>query len=199
MIHNDLKFLLEGFNTFHEKYKLNDTPSTKNKPKFLVVSCCDSRTDPAILFQCDPGDLLVVRNIANIVPPCEDDNLHHGTSAALEFGIKYLNIQHLIIIGHTECAGIEFWINNKNNTNKESFLKNWTSIINVQNKCCTQNECAKESLINSYKNCLTFPWIKDNIEKGILSIHLLFFDVNTLEILYYDFDEKIYKKFDFCQ
>ena len=77
------------------------------KPHAMVVSCCDSRVDPALILQCEPGDLFVVRNVANIIPPFEKDEAHHGTSAALEFGIRFLNVQHLILLGHSQCGGIQ--------------------------------------------------------------------------------------------
>ena len=73
-------------------------------PETMVVACCDSRVDPSLILQCDPGDLFVARNVANIIPPYECDEKHHGTSAALEFGICYLHVKHLIIFGHSQCG-----------------------------------------------------------------------------------------------
>src|SRR3989337_2463781 len=102
---NSLKKLINGYQLFREKYVHGDTSIMQpladhgQKPQTMVVACCDSRVDPALLLQCDPGDLFVVRNVANIVPPYEKDEIPHGTRAALEFGICYLNVTNLIILG----------------------------------------------------------------------------------------------------
>ena len=91
--------ILQGYKLFREKYAMGDNSVMQylanygQQPQVMIVSCCDSRVDPALILQCDPGDLFVVRNVANIVPPYEKDELHHGTSAALEFGINYLQIE----------------------------------------------------------------------------------------------------------
>ena len=77
------------------------------KPKAMVIACRDSRVDPGLMLQCKPGELFIVRNVANIIPPYELDDGHHGTSAALEFGIKFLGIKDLVILGRSNCGGIE--------------------------------------------------------------------------------------------
>jgi carbonic anhydrase len=200
--------LLSGYHRFRKEYtnisfsKLSDPYSCEQNPKAMVISCCDSRVDPALLFQCAPGDLFVVRNIANIIPPYEKDSLHHGTSAALEFGIKILKINTLIILGHSQCGGIKTWINSrannkklqKNNNVTLEFVDNWVSIIDIENnKNHNVDDYAKLSLVNSYNNCLTFPWIKSKLDNKELDIHLWFFDIETCEILSYDHDNNIYK------
>src|SRR5580704_3338754 len=104
--------ILAGYRFFREKYALGDNSIMQSlsdhgqQPQIMVVACCDSRVDPGLILQCDPGDLFVVRNVANIVPPYELDSSHHGTSAALEFGICSLKVKHLIILGHSQCGGI---------------------------------------------------------------------------------------------
>src|SRR6185437_8403185 len=98
---SSLNKIIQGYKKFREKYGASDNTimqhlaSDGQQPKIMVVSCCDSRVDPALLLQCDPGDLFVVRNVANIVPPFEKDEAHHGTSAALEFGVRGLHVKHL--------------------------------------------------------------------------------------------------------
>src|SRR5215813_8002124 len=110
---NSFKKILHGYQLFREKYAHGDNSVMQylshygQTPEMMVVSCCDSRVDPAVILQCDPGDLFVVRNVANIVPPYEKDEAHHGTSAALEFAIRILNVKHLILLGHSQCGGIE--------------------------------------------------------------------------------------------
>ena len=96
-----MKKILEGYQKFREKYVLGDESVMQylslygQNPQTMVVGCCDSRVDPALILQCNPGDLFVVRNVANIVPPYQKDTTYHGTSSALEFGIRFLNIEHV--------------------------------------------------------------------------------------------------------
>src|SRR5580704_16823482 len=96
--------MLQGYRLFRNKCASGDNSVMQylshygQQPQIMVVSCCDSRVDPAVILQCDPGDLFVVRNVANIIPPYEKDEAHHGTSAALEFGICFLNVEHLILL-----------------------------------------------------------------------------------------------------
>ena len=201
----DQKFskILEGYQAFRQKYVLADQSIMQQlhtygqSPSTMVIACCDSRVDPALLFQCDPGDLFVVRNVANIVPPYEKDEMHHGTSAALEFGIRVLQVQHLVLLGHSQCSGIGILFNKKNdivtNQGKNDFITNWVSIIEHNN--CEgedQNEYARKALHNSYKNCMTFPWIKSATEEGGLKIHLWFFDIKEGCILRYEEKEDRY-------
>src|SRR5271168_3131398 len=126
--------MLEGYQSFRKKYAQGDNSVMQylsnfgQKPQTMVVSCCDSRVDPALILQCDPGDLFVVRNVANIIPPYEKDEAHHGTSAALEFGICFLNVKHLILLGHSQCGGIQVLME-KDPENPNDFISNWVSLI----------------------------------------------------------------------
>src|SRR5438067_12265752 len=132
---NSFKKMLYGYHEFRNKYVHGDQSIMQylshygQKPEVMVVACCDSRVDPALILQCDPGDLFVVRNVANIVPPYEMDVAHHGTSAALEFGIRFLNIKHLILLGHSQCGGIQTLLDSSH-SKKNDFISNWVSIVN---------------------------------------------------------------------
>ncbi len=155
------------------------------QPEVMVVSCCDSRVDPALILQCDPGDLFVVRNVANVIPPYEKDEAHHGTSAALEFGICFLKVKHLILLGHSQCGGIQALLNT-NDEIKDDFIKNWVSLIKTK-RIETQDadDYAKLALNKSLQNCLTFPWINSKVLQKELAIHLWFFDVKKGQIFTY--------------
>lgn len=190
--------VLEGYKSFREKYALGDNSIMQclsnygQQPQIMIVSCCDSRVDPALILQCDPGDLFVVRNVANIVPPYEKDELHHGTSAALEFGIQYLQVKHLILLGHSQCGGIQALL--EHNENQSDFIKSWVSIVRTPDfNPQDLDNCAKLALNQSYKNCLTFPWIKDKIIKKKLIIHLWYFDIKTGKIFTYNYKQKTYQ------
>jgi carbonic anhydrase len=194
------KKFLQGYQAFRKKYALDDQSimtylsESGQQPKIMVVACCDSRVDPALILQCDPGDLFVVRNVANIVPPYEIDKAYHGTSAALEFGICYLKIEHLVLLGHSQCGGIQALLNNNDSND---FITNWVSIIK-ELPCDTHNvdEYAKLALQKSYHNCLTFPWIKEKVKNNTLNIHLWFFDIKSGQIFNYYDSKGDYKPLD---
>lgn len=172
-------------------------------PETMVVSCCDARVDPAVILQCDPGDLFVVRNIANIVPPYIKDNSYYGTNAALEFGVCFLKIKHLILLGHSKCGGIQALLNHetaKKNLPRNDFITNWVSLIKVPNADLHDPDSyAKLALQRSYSNCQTFPWIKDKVASKELQIHLWFFDIKTGEISTYLKNDKTYRPLDYNQ
>jgi carbonic anhydrase len=190
--------LLNGYKAFRNKYVhgnktiLHSLSDNGQKPEVMVVACCDSRVDPALILQCDPGDLFVTRNVANIVPPYEKDDEHHGTSAALEFGINYLKVKHLIIFGHSQCGGIQTLLNTVNATPND-FITNWVSLIKTNTaQVQTADEYTQLALQESFHNCMTFPWIKDKFENKELLIHLWFFDIKTGKIFTYDSATKTY-------
>ncbi|MCD6039719.1 MAG: carbonate dehydratase [Gammaproteobacteria bacterium] len=185
---NSFQEILQGYQLFREKYASGDNSVMQylsdygQQPQIMVVSCCDSRVDPALILQCNPGDLFVLRNVANIIPPYEKDEAHHGTSAALEFGINFLKIQHLVLLGHSQCAGIQALLN-KDNFTQNDFITQWVSVIktHIEDKCHA-DEYAKLALSQSLQNCLTFPWIKSKITRYELNIHRWFFDVKKGQI-----------------
>ena len=197
-----LKKIIKGYQLFREKYVHGDTSIMKylsdygQKPQIMIVACCDSRVDPALLLQCDPGDLFVVRNVANIVPPYEKDEAHHGTSAALEFGVRILKVKHLILLGHSQCGGIQTLLNS-DNTNKNDFITNWVSLIKTHDSNPQEpDEYAKSALKQSYQNCLTFPWVQARVLQKTLTIHLWFFDIKMGQIFTRSEHEKEYKPLD---
>ncbi|MFN3235267.1 MAG: carbonic anhydrase [Gammaproteobacteria bacterium] len=187
--------LIEGYHNFQKKYVEEDNSFMTNlasrgqKPKTMVVACCDSRVDPALLLQCDPGDLFVVRNMANIVPPYENDARRHGVSAALEFGICYLNVTDLVILGHSSCGGIGALLNS-DKLKQNDFISNWVSLIDIKVNTKNVDSCAQKSLLNSHKNCLTFPWIKERVDNNQLNIHLWFFDIKSAQVTAYSENKK---------
>lgn len=200
MMEKSFKKMIQGYLDFRKKYATGDESIMQHlayhgqKPEIMVVACCDSRVDPSLILQCDPGDLFIVRNVANIVPPYESDEGHHGTSAALEFGVCYLNIKHLIILGHSQCGGIEALIN-KESLKQNDFITRWVSLIDTNSKPqdIDINTLAKQSLSLSYQNCLTFPWIKTRVQQKLLVIHQWFFDIKKGEIFVYSFEHDKYQ------
>ena len=199
--------IFKGYQIFREKYAHGDKSVMQylskygQKPQAMVVSCCDSRVDPALILQCDPGDLFVVRNVANIVPPYEIDAAHHGTSAALEFGICFLKVEHLILLGHSQCGGIQALLDStnklKSKKKEDDFITSWVSLIKTDHDIgVSVDECAKLALDQSYQNCLTFPWLKEKVMKRQLNICLWFFDIKTGQIFTHSDRAEAYQPLD---
>lgn len=153
-------------------------------PRALVVACIDSRIDPAMIFDAAPGEMLTVRNVANLIPPYEPDAAFHGTSAALEFGVRVLEVQDVIVLGHGLCGGVKALIEGAPDKAHE-FVAPWMSLAqpacdrarrsaagdNIQQRC--EHEVVKVSLTN----LMTFPWIAERVNSGKLSLHGAWFDI----------------------
>lgn len=195
-----LNKISQGYRRFREKYAIGEDSIMQNlasqgqAPEIMVLACCDSRVDPALILQCDPGDLFTARNVANIVPPFETMGGHHGTSAALEFGVCYLNVKHLIILGHSQCGGISALLQ-KTLLKENDFISQWVSIIGTGSFSGSVDEYAQQALFHSYQNCLTFPWIEERVNTQKLTIHLWYFDIKKGEILSFSFEKKQFLTF----
>ena len=182
-----LEKLKQGYQRFRQAYATGNQSLMQQlaqhgqQPEVMIVACCDSRVDPSLLFQCDPGDLFVVRNVANIIPPYECDDNHHGTSAALEFGICYLQVKHLIILGHSCCGGINALLN-ETQLKQNDFITRWVSLVHQSHPSHDRDTFAKKALQVSHDNCLTFPWIKSRVEQETLQIHQWFFEIEKGEL-----------------
>lgn len=196
------KKIQEGYSKFRQKYTQGAHSVMKHlaisgqHPEIMVVTCCDSRVDPALILQCDPGDLFVLRNVANIIPPYEKSLAHDGTKAALEYGISFLNVKHLIILGHSYCGGIDALLNNEKKQ-KNDFISEWVSLIKSDKTMTLDNDdYAKQALSLSRQHCFTYPWIKSKIDQHKLTIHLWFFDIEKGQIYAYSEENKEYLAFD---
>lgn len=190
--------LLKGYCKFRDKYVHGSRSVMKQladdgqSPEIMMIACCDSRVDPALLLQCEPGDLFVVRNVANIVPPYEKDKGDHGVSAALEFGINILKVKHLIILGHSQCGGIKAFLSGDDKNS--DFLHDWLESIVVDlSEIKTTNQAVKLSLQQSYIHCMQFPWIAQKVKEKSLIIHLWFFDIFKGKLSEYDPVRKQYR------
>lgn len=198
MMNQKFDKIINGYQVFKKTYATGEHSmmqqlSQGQEPEIMVIACCDSRVDPSIILQCDPGDLFVVRNVANIVPPYEADEYHHGTSAALEFGICHLNIKHMVILGHSNCGGIHALLDQPALKQNNDFISRWVSIIKDDNPETDPNNFAKQALQRSYENCLTFPWLKQRLDSGELTINLWYFEVKEGELFNYSFDKSAFE------
>lgn len=175
---------------FHDLVQFGQTPST------LVVGCCDSRVDPALILDCAPGDLFVIRNVANLVPPAENQGQYHGTSAALEFGVRNLAVQHIIVLGHAQCGGIHALLEG-GVAQDDTFIAEWMKIADAARKQIEQEfsgassevrhrACEQQAILVSLGNLMTFSWIRERVEQGSLTLHGWYFDIEHGELLGYN-------------
>lgn len=167
-------------------------------PKTIVVGCCDSRVDPAIVTDCDPGDLFIIRNVANLVPPFETCGNFHGTSAALEFGVCHLEVENIIVLGHTQCGGIQALLDQATTTApQEGFISGWMKVAShARNRVLSRmhgkpvaaqaRACEQEAILVSLDNLLTFPWILERVANKKLVLHGWYFDMERGELLRYN-------------
>ncbi len=196
---NDIEKLLSGFQRFREKY-FEEQPELYHQlvtegqsPPTIVISCCDSRVHPAQILDTEPGDIFVVRNVANLVPPCVDDGKTHGTSAALEFAIKHLQVRNVMILGHGQCGGIKSLMEGSHHSKDYRFIDPWMQIAKpAREKVLLEHPdaafdqqcriCESESIKISMENLYSFPWIQKRVEQGELSIYGFYFDIASGEL-----------------
>ena len=166
-------------------------------PEVMIISCCDSRVDPETIFTAMPGEMFVVRNVANLVPPYETGGKYHGVSTAIEFAVMNLRVKHLIVMGHSGCGGIKAALDQSAAIQTEAmFISRWMSMLDdarLQVLAAHQMAPAAEKLKllelegikNSIKNLRTFPFVKKEEDKGRLSLHGAYFDIasGTLSVL----------------
>jgi carbonic anhydrase len=163
------------------------------RPRTLVVACVDSRVDPGVIFDAAPGQLLTVRNVANLVPPYAPDVAYHGTSAALEFGVCVLEVSHLVVLGHGQCGGVGALLRGAPAVASD-FVANWMSIaeparvraMRCESVEARQQLCECEVVKVSLANLMTFPWIAERVASGRLTLHGAWFAIRTGELMVLD-------------
>jgi carbonic anhydrase len=157
-------------------------------PEIMVIGCCDSRVSPEVIFDASPGELFVVRNVANLVPPFETGGAFHGTSAALEFAVQALKVKHIVVLGHARCGGIRAFADESEPLSPGDFIGRWMSLVApaAQRLGPKQGDLADyiarlelAAIENSLANLMTFPCIKILVERGRLKLHGAYFGVAT--------------------
>lgn len=205
----DISTFVSGFGKFQEKYfagddSIFDKLRQGQSPTALVISCCDSRADPAMLMGASPGDIFVVRNVANLVPPYKNGAEMPGIRADIEFAIKGLNVSHIIILGHSGCGGIRALMDGEGITEHHyEFIGTWVSIAREarervfrelpQEPDGVQSRACEHWAIGvSLRNLMSFPWIRERVEAGALALHGWYFDINAGELLVYSPDTEAF-------
>lgn len=168
------------------------------RPRAMVIGCCDSRVDAIALFGAEPGELFMLRNVANIVPPYKPSHEHHGTSAAIEFAITGLGITNLIVLGHAQCGGVKAFVEMKDDPDRADlggeFIGAWMDTLEpTYDRVPREGESAERlrafeqaGVVVSLENLMTFPFIQKAVEEEKLVLHGAWFDIETGTLHHYD-------------
>ena len=173
------------------------------RPRAMVISCCDSRVHVTSMFGADQGDFFIHRNIANLVPPYAPDGDHHGTSAAIEYAVTALKVAHLIVLGHSQCGGVQGCIDMCKGQApqleaKDSFVGRWMDILkpkyelvaDIEDSVDQARQFERQAVVASLENLMTFPFIAAAVEDSSLSLHGLWTDIGEGGLQCYDPNEK---------
>jgi carbonic anhydrase len=187
--------LVDGYRVFLdtrlpvERARYQKLAETGQQPETMVIGCCDSRVSPEVIFDAHPGELFVVRNVANLVPPYSPSGFTHGVSAALEFAVQTLKVKHIIVLGHTHCGGIRAFVEHENRPDPGDFIDNWMSLIAPAAKAAGPRDVParadylarleQASIVATLSNLMTFPWIRARAELRQLHLNGAYFDVAT--------------------
>ncbi|MCM2293318.1 carbonic anhydrase [Allorhizobium sp. BGMRC 0089] len=191
--------LLDGYRNFmsgryaDERERYRALADQGQNPQTMVVACCDSRAAPETIFDRGPGELFVVRNVANMVPPYEPDGQYHSTSAALEFAVQALKVKDILVMGHGRCGGIRAALDpNAEPLSPGDFIGKWMNLVRpaaeqIQNASImtpSERQTALEriSIRNSIDNLRTFPYVRALEDAGKLSLHGAWFDISNGEL-----------------
>lgn len=197
--------LVDGYRDFlggrfaDERSRYRMLAESGQRPEIMVIGCVDSRVSPEVIFDASPGELLVVRNVANLVPPYEPEHVfQHGTSAALEFGVQALRVKHIVVLGHALCGGIKAFADEQEPLSPGDFIGRWMSqIAPAAESLGRRIDHDSESYLRklefasvelSLKNLLTFPCIRILVERGKLHLHGAYFGVADGRLLVRDPD-----------
>ena len=191
--------LIDGYKRFRssgyiaQKARFDQLASEGQTPPIMIISCCDSRVDPAAIFDTVPGQVFALRNVANLVPPYETGGGLHGVSAAIEFGVIGLGVRHIVVLGHAQCGGIKAALENRDSeTTGLKFINAWVDIISdardrimAEGPADPQRALEHESIRVSLQNLRSFPFIDEREKIGGLKLHGAFFGIadGELEVL----------------
>jgi carbonic anhydrase len=194
--------LIDGYRAFLdtrlplERSRYQKLAETGQQPEVMVICCCDSRVSPEVIFDAHPGELFVVRNVANLVPPYSPSGFTHGVSAALEFAVQNLKVGTIIVMGHSHCGGIRAFVEHRGRTDPGDFIDNWMSLIRPAAETIGEAGalsrpdylCRLEqaSVVATLDNLMSFPWIRNRVEDHQLQLLGAYFDVGTGDLQIYD-------------
>jgi carbonic anhydrase len=186
-----MKDLIAGYRRFRaetwreERSRFEELARLGQSPRALVIACSDSRTDPQMVFNAAPGELFVVRNVANLVPPYGPDDQPHGVSSAIEFAVRVLRVRDIVVLGHAMCGGIKALLEGAP-ADVSDFIPQWVRIAEPARARAMlkpigerHDFCEHESVRLSLANLMTFPWIETAVRSGSLTLHGCFFGIRS--------------------
>ena len=198
----DIERFIDGFQRFQQQY-YEDAPALYRHlrdgqhPSTLLIGCCDSRVDPAMLLGCDPGDIFAVRNVANLVPPASADRGLQGVLAAIQFAVEQLRVSRIIVLGHAHCGGIRALMERRTRSDGETdYLERWMDIAEpARDRVLRQmpaasdaerrRACEQASILISLRNLDDLPFVKRAVAAGALTLHGWYFDLVAGALLAY--------------
>jgi carbonic anhydrase len=183
--------LIKGYHRFRagtwrsERSRFEELSRLGQHPRTLVIACSDSRTDPQMVFNAAPGELFIVRNVANLAPPYGPDDQPHGISAAIEFAVRALRVSEIVVMGHAMCGGIRALLSGTP-AEVSDFVGQWVRIAEPARLRAMaapperrEDICEHEAVRLSLANLMTFPWIKSAVEAGELKLYGCYFDIRS--------------------
>jgi carbonic anhydrase len=183
--------LIAGYRRFRsgtwpdERARFEELSRLGQHPRALVIACSVSRTDPQMVFNAAPGELFVIRNVANLAPPYGPDDQPHGSSAAIEFAVRSLKVGQIVVLGHAMCGGIKALLDGTP-AEVSDFVGQWVRIAEPARRRATRmppeqrhDFCERESVRLSLDNLMTFPWIEAAVVAGELKLYGCFFDIRS--------------------
>lgn len=201
--------LIDGYRAFItqrlpiEQSRYRALSERGQSPETMVVGCCDSRVSPEVIFDAKPGELFVVRNIANLVPIYQPDTNAHGISAALEFGVEVLKVKHIVILGHAQCSGIGAIIKKAAPLSSGDFIGRWMAMVIKPGEVIEQREretmkefatrIEKAAVFRSIENLMTFPFVQRSVESGHLRLHGAYFGIAEGSLYTLDWETKEFR------
>lgn len=187
------KHLLEGYKAFAtqrlptEQTRFRELSVKGQSPEVMVIGCCDSRVSPEVIFDVGPGELFVVRNIANLVPVYQPDGTAHGVSAALEYAVTVLKVKHIVVLGHAQCGGIRAFVDKIEPLTPGDFIGKWMQMFIKPGEVVEQRDhetmaqfverIEKAAVFRSLENLMTFPFVRKAVESGQMQTHGAYFGV----------------------
>ena len=185
--------LIDGYRTFAsqrlptEQSRYRELSVRGQSPEVMVIGCCDSRVSPEVIFDAGPGELFVVRNVANLVPVYQPDENAHGVSAALEFAVNVLRVKHIVVLGHAQCGGIRAFVDKIEPLSPGDFIGKWMAMFIKPGEVVEQRShetmqkfverIEKAAVFRSLENLMTFPFVRNAVERGTMQLHGAYFGV----------------------
>lgn len=206
-----IKQLIKGNEKFKSLYfpyfekDLKRSVEIGQKPEVLFIGCSDSRVTPDLMLDAKPGDMFILRNVGNFIPPFKADNDFHGSAAAIEYAVSVLGVKDIIVCGHSHCGACKSLYDDITNDDSLVHVKKWLelgekakeftlkTILDPNDKEELYRQTERNSILYQVENLFSYPAVKARVDDKTLKIHGWYYSIETGTIEYYDLEEKKYK------